>query len=273
MGYAAFFIFLSNSEIITELPVSLNISVIDINRMVIYMKIKYDIYKIDNILIKAGYIFLTLFILNVYPLISKTGGDFTFINEKLPSLIFLSSGSVIMLWTGYYYRIIENRINAILKILTITSEVSLTELHRNTGYSIKNIESAIVTINKKLPYYFVLNRVSDSISDGRLTTKLARVDSCGSCGKKMNLDVSVSSDALPECPYCGIPLQPDKWNSLKREAILNIQNNEREGLSVSKGIMIPHDFSWPIFIILLIIFWPLGLLYYAVKYFKYKKEV
>lgn len=236
------------------------------------MKIKHDIYTIDNILIKGGYIFLVLFVLIGYSMISKIEGDFNLFYEKIPSLVFLISGSVLMLWSGYHFRNIENRINTILKILTITSEVSLTELHRNTGYSIKEIESAIFTINKKLPYYYVINKSSDTISDGRLTTKLARVENCASCGKKMNMDVSVSSDSIPECPYCGVPLHPDRWNSLKREAILDIQKNRFSKSSDSKVKIIPDDFSWPIFIFLIVFFMPAGLIYYVIKYNQSRSE-
>ncbi|HOP65393.1 MAG TPA: hypothetical protein PK358_10080 [Spirochaetota bacterium] len=229
------------------------------------MNKRFDIYKIDNIMIKAGYIFLFFFITTAYSTFSDVSSGKPFDYESLPVLLFLGGGAAAMLSVGYYYRNVENRVNSILKILTIASEVSLTELQRSTCFSVKSIEDALVIINKKLPYYYVLDSNSGMISDGRLKTRLVRVESCSGCGRVINQDFPVSPDTVPVCPYCGAPFKIEKWNSLKREAISDIQKSDPLRDDDIQHIVYPENFSWLLFIILLIFFWPAAIVYYIHK--------
>lgn len=226
------------------------------------MKRNFDIFRIDNILITAGCIFLFLVTAAGSSLVTELQKGLPVSYEKLPVLIFLAAGGIVMLSAGCYFRKSENRINSILKILNIASEVSLTELQQSTGYTREMIERAVLIINKKLPFYYVIDRESDTVTDGRLKTRLARIESCESCGKTINRDYPVSSYNPPACPYCGAPFKAEKWNSLKREAISEIQRNDniKERNTIIPGK--PEKFSQPVFIILIIFFWPAAIAYY-----------
>jgi hypothetical protein len=228
---------------------------------------KFDVYKIDNFMVKAGYIFLFVFGILAYPEFSELVNEGTFNREKAAMLLFFGAGAAAMLAIGYRYRIIENRVNAVLKIVTIASEVSITDVMQSTGFTREQIQEAIIIINNRLPFYYVIDGRSDLISDGRLRTKTARVETCSGCGVPIKEDFPISRENPPACPSCGTPLAPDRWNALKREAIKEIRDT---GASIVSGNPLP-DFSWPVFVLLMIFFWPAGMIYFIAKYYRGKR--
>jgi hypothetical protein len=218
---------------------------------------KYDIYKLDNYLIRLGYILLITSVISLIasrPVKQIEQGASYF---HIIILGFLFLGSLFMLYNGYRIRKKENRINSILRNLEIAREVSVPELLQNTNHKEDHLEEAIQVINSRGYGYYVWNRSTSTIADGRLMRRMIFVDTCSSCGKKIGKKFPLVMDHLPECPSCGSPLDIDQWNTLKVRELDKIDSESQEVRSSFKK----KPINIVLLIFLLIFFWPAAIIY------------
>jgi hypothetical protein len=225
----------------------------------------YDIYKIDNFLIKFGYIILIisiiLFIRSVLPELYNIKE--IIISATIIIFLFLFIGSIIMLKYGYYFRNKDNMINAILRQMEIAIEVSSIELMDSTGYTSAQLEESIQAINKHGIGYYVWNKDTGIISDGRLRRRMVYVDNCPSCGNRIGKQFPITLDEIPTCPSCGTTLDVNHWNELKYKEFQKIEDNKM--ISDERDRQNKPKISIPVLIILILLFWPGAIIYILIK--------
>jgi hypothetical protein len=216
---------------------------------------KKDIYKIDNLLINIGRFVLVISLLNVGCSMSANtlGNDW----EGLAIGI---SAAISLLVTGSFIRHRENQIIAIWNILEHSTEVPVQELMHNTGFERAFIQDALLLINRRGKAYYVWDKKSDIIVDGRLRTTLLVMPKCDNCGATVNQTMTLDFSQRPTCFYCGKSVTTEQINQLKSEAIDKIR--------MATPIETTKEFSLWVFILLFMVFWPA-----AVGYALWKADV
>lgn len=236
-----------------------------------------NIYTIDDILIKAGYVFLAFSLLGVAALVRNWA---TIPDEKKPVSATLVAAAVIptviFLSMGYLFRKRERIIASILGRLELALETTVQSLVTSTGHPRAAVEHALEVINRRSLGFYVWDRNTGVIADARLNRTMVSVDSCTRCGSKIGTTFPALANEIPECPYCGNPLDVGHWNALKFKAIENIKNEKEpppaEGGTVPRGAAAPRDFSIGIFVILLLLFWPGAIIYAVMKFNGTRRE-
>ncbi len=229
---------------------------------------KYDIYKLDNYLIRFGYILLPISIISLiasHPVKLIKQGE-SYFHLSIPGFLLL--GSIFMLYNGYLIRRKENRINSILRNFEIAREISVPELIQNTEYTKEHLQEAIQVINTRGLGYYVWNRETNTIADGRLMRRMVFVDNCTSCGRKIGKKFSLVMDHLPECPSCGSPLDIDQWNNLKIRELDKIDSETVQAHAHLKK----KPINIVLLIFLVIFFWPAAIIY-AYKWYRDMKKI
>lgn len=229
-------------------------------------KFIHNIYIIDSVLIKVGYLVLIISLSNLICVIPPklTSLQDSRLVMKCVIFGFLLIGSVIMLKYGYSFRKKERMINAILRHLETAIELSAQELIENTGYTVQQIEEAVQTINRLGLGYFVWNRETGIISDGRLRRRAIFIDNCPACGNRIGKNYPIGMDQIPLCPSCGSPLDVGKLNDLKFRELKEIEKINMTGAEENR----PPKLSIVTLIILALFFWPGAILYIILKYRK-----
>jgi hypothetical protein len=176
---------------------------------------------------------------------------------------FFFLGSLFMLFYGYVIRKKENRINSILRNLEIAREVSVPELIENTNHREEHLKEAIKVINNRGFGYYVWNRSTNTIADGRLMRRMVHVETCSSCGNKIGKKFPLVMDNLPQCPSCGSPLDIDQWNTLKVRELDKIDSESEQTQSSSRK----KPINIGILIFLLIFAWPAAI-FYVYKWYR-----
>ena len=238
---------------------------------------RYNIYRIDDVLIKVGYVFLVLFVL--------TGGSAvsTMVKQASPDqsdTLFIATASLFIpaahfLLIGYNFRAREQLTAAILHKMELAGEVPVTDLAKSVGFSRRTVEQALLLINRRGLGYYVLDRGSDRIIDGRLRRNMVLVDRCDRCGSSISKSFPASQEGPPKCPYCGTPVGIDRWHEMRSMVLEDIRNQDLRDSApgrISKGVPAAPSarpvFSLPVFILLLFIFWPAAIIYAVSRYNK-----
>lgn len=183
----------------------------------------YDIYKADNILIPLGWTVTIFSGLVFFPLLGEwleTAMSEAMLFQMFPFIplfIFLGSGAMLVL--GYAIRRREKMVNAIIHTLTMAREVRVADLLNSAGYSRDEISEALKQINRRGFGYFIWDQENDSITDGRLQRSMVFVDSCSTCGHAIGESYPLQLSKVPNCPYCGSPLDIEDWNHHKQHIL------------------------------------------------------
>ena len=207
---------------------------------------KKDLHWIDNVLIRSGWIMLAVLL-------------------TLGSLVALASGSVWggVVWAGgvlaaiaaivagMVIRAKENRVIAMWSILENAVEVPVRDLEQNTGFDRAFIEESLRLINNQGLGYFVWDRKSDTIVDGRLRTTLITVASCPACG---------AQSVVPRCDYCDRAVSVAHLNRLKTELINQIRPDAHL-VPMQRAEEQAPDFNIILFALLFLTCSPLGIVY------------
>jgi len=171
---------------------------------------------------------------------------------SLATWIWMLAAAGAMLGVGYHVRRRENQALAVWNILERASEVSAAELAHSAGITHERLRSVIALINAQPGAYYVWDPGSDRVFDGRLSERVAQLDTCSSCGARINQTVALHLGDLPKCSYCGAAARDEDLQRLRREALAEI----RDDAAPAKG-----EFSIVIFVLLFIFFWPAALVY------------
>ena len=175
---------------------------------------KKDIHKIDNWLIRAGWlVVIGLLFTNGCTAAADDKGVMD-LASSMTTFAF-AIGAVVLLIAGYSIRRHENRVVAVWNILDHATEVSIAELERSTGFARPFIESALHTINRQPGSYYVFDPEADTIVDGRMRSRILVVKQCENCGANVNMQVSLDLPQAPTCGSCGSPVTTGDLNQIK----------------------------------------------------------
>lgn len=225
---------------------------------------KNDLYRIDNILIHTGLGLLVLAILIALPALRMGIGN----SDSLASmwqLIVALVAPILSLGAGIVVRQRENRVEAVWHMVVRYGEIPVERLCEMSGFNRKQLSKALQRVNRRAPSRLSWNKKTDLVFDtGRTAqSRLAHSEQCGGCGASVSLDVTAHLNADEvQCHYCGRALDSDAFNSLQQELMRHADKRGRQAKvnSTSKWLM---RFNLPVFVVLLVVFWP-GALGYAI---------
>jgi hypothetical protein len=220
-----------------------------------------DIHKIDNVLIASGKVALVLALIGVLMLIGVASAP-----EADPATdaivivvgIVLIATPVVLLGIGTSLRRREDRMIAVWTILERNLEVSVRELSINTGYSREFILEVVRVLNRRGLAYFVWDEASDTIVDGRLRSQVVITERCPRCHGPTNQRVPLDRVAEARCQYCGAAFDAAYLAQLKHQVIDRLR---AEPPAANAPQTAAATFSVPTFLVLMVIFWPLGVFY------------
>jgi len=160
-----------------------------------------------------------------------------------------------LLWAGLSLRSREKKIAAIWKLLRQNAELVASDLLANSDFARQDLERTVRFLNNRGLGHYVFDRQQDVIQDARLRDMHLHVEKCDACGGSVSLEVQVGSREAPSCPFCGDPVSVDLLEARRRDAIDELRAEHRPPAeAVRGGSEIP--FSIPVFLVLLMIFWP-----------------
>ena len=174
---------------------------------------------------------------------------------------FAALAPIAMLLAGLALRDRERRAVGLVKLIERHVEVSADDLLANSNFSASTLATAIRDLNSSGRHHVVWDRRTNLIQDGWLRRSRLHVESCASCGTKISIDVALHEASAARCPSCDAPLDAREIDEEKQAVMAQISERAR-------ARPIPVDtrprFSIPIFLLLLILCWPLAI-FYAVK--------
>ncbi|NNF17873.1 MAG: hypothetical protein HKN70_14105 [Gammaproteobacteria bacterium] len=234
--------------------------------------INTNLYFIDELLIKAGRLFVFVAIFAGIAIVQKSNGDVF----SIRSVVLLTAIAIVPLVTlalGYAVRRREKRIVNIHRLVKQRGELPVPDLVRMTGFDRRQLRSAVALLNKKSVAGLIWDETTDSLRSFSLGPRktLTHSQRCGSCGASVNVEVSTLSRA-PElaCPYCSGALDSRAISKLQNE--LHLQEGyqlHRKAPQAFSSRPAPHGkpFNWVLFLLLMMFAWPLGIIY-AIRYAK-----
>jgi len=231
---------------------------------------KRNIFVADDILIRTGYILLLLLLITGW--VARQ-----LVNSETTSLAGIGSGVIALaglalltmpiafLIAGYRIRAKEKKYLAVWNILENTLEVSINDLVNNTGLRKETITGALQEINRRGTSFFIYDQPSGLIFDGRLKSQTIAINTCPACEQTLGYTIPLVVSKLPRCKYCGTDLDATHINRLKQEKIRSIRASNPYSVSAGAPLQRRGNFNWVVFVILLVVFWPLALGYALIK--------
>jgi len=177
----------------------------------------------------------------------------------------------ISLWmAGARLRNRERRAWALHQLVEDYVEMPATDLLRDSDFTKATLDRAIRDLNNSGWAFLVWDRAADVVQDGRLRAARLQIEECGACGAKVSIRVRVGDIDSTRCPYCRDFVGAESLIEEKAELI--------EALRTDPAILSARttrgaNFSIPVFLILLIVFWPLGIGYAYWKWQASKKVI
>ncbi|MFK8029359.1 MAG: hypothetical protein AB8G18_03905 [Gammaproteobacteria bacterium] len=215
----------------------------------------YNFFRLDDWFIRIGVVWfgvcVVMFLTNQFP--------FSFANPLFYAIIM---PPVLIWFIGLRVRKTEKRTQSVWRILYSNTSVKVPELLDNSDISRNQLQDAVKLLNNRGLGFYVWNKKTDTITDGRLDDEYVMVDSCESCAAPVGLRVSLAGTEVPSCSYCQSPVASGQLNLLKQATIAELRGYEpaerRYGLPVRRG---KRPFSIFLFVFLLIFCWPLAVFY------------
>lgn len=238
-----------------------------------------NLYRIDGILLHAGAVTLVLVLgatalAGLYVAASGVSGEHGLgWGVVLGGVILLG-----LLWlcpigllvAGFGMRRREKRIFAIWQLLKRTGEISVRSLLADSDFAKEDLERAVRFLNTRGLGYYVWDRSSDVIRDARLDSSTLCVQECDACGAEISLEIPVTARGIPRCPYCHDPVSVEGIEERRRKALEAVRMSEppeRIETRVVERVPPPgNGFSVPLFVVLLVCFWPAALGYACIKW-------
>jgi hypothetical protein len=222
-----------------------------------------DIHKIDNVLIATGKVAAVLAVLGVLMLIGVAVGkeeDQAAGAAVIVLGVVLVAAPFVLLGVGYALRRREDQMIAVWTILERSFEVSVPELSVNSGFSREFILEVVRLLNRRGLAYFVWDARTDTIVDGRLRSTVMIAERCPTCNAHTGQRLSLDAAASARCQYCGAPFGAAYLSELKLRLMEQLRQQPAEPAVAPAGAQ-AGKFSMVTFLVLLFIFWPLGIAY------------
>ena len=231
-----------------------------------------NLYRVDDVLLRAGGIGLLLVLVvglcgvlialaeadpHARAVIPRWIGDYgvAYFGALLCPFVALR--------IGFAIRGREERCVAIWRLLEQHAELSVADLVANSDFELADLDRTVKLLNNRGLGHYVWDRQAGTIQDGRLRTMQLHVDKCEACGGSVSLEVPIGFSEVPACPYCGDPVSVDALETRRHEALDALRRDDRDS-SRARGSKVP--FSIPLFVVLMMTFWPAGLLYAWYRY-------
>lgn len=237
-----------------------------------------DVYRLDGILLRAGGLSLFVVLGTIGCLIAVTAGEMEVYPggpDPNPALYFLGrhalavglglAAPIVLLWAGWKLRRREKKILAIWRLLRHNAEIDARALLANSDFEQADLERAVRFLNNKGLGHYVWDPRSGVIQDARLRDMQLHVDTCDACGASVSLKVPVGNREIPMCPFCGDPVSVDRFEARRHDAIDKLRAEHRPAVETRQALSeIP--FSIPIFVLLLMFFWPAAVGYAWIRW-------
>ena len=237
-----------------------------------------NLYRIDDVLIRAGtwlgcLVALSLLLFSLLPedatrALSKALG------VGVLGLFGLGLAPVGLLAAGFHVRGREKRILTLHSVLERQLELRVGDFLANTDFTRRSLEATLRDLNESGLGYYVWDRDTDMLQDARLRRGEMHYDRCDACHASLSLTVQVGTPGVPECPYCDARLDTGDLASAKHRLVEEIRRLDghassgagrvtwREGRHGREEV---PEFSVGLFIVMMLLFWPLGV-GYAMRY-------
>ncbi len=228
-----------------------------------------NLYRIDDVLIRAGFLFGIVALVAASNLPAASAFDPPML--KWVAMAAVMAAPVVMLTAGYSVRRRERRLVSIWTILKEHGEMPIADLRQMTGFQTKELRSAVGLLNRKLAAGLTWDDAAQTVRHVRLGPResLTHSQRCASCGASVSVEVSARSrpDAL-RCPYCEGALDGRAIGALQNQ-ILTREARSRNPQPAPILLRAPAPeraprakrFSIVLFLILLMFFWPAAVIY------------
>ncbi len=227
-----------------------------------------NLYRIDDLLIRAGGIALFAVVAAGAAIVivglagqAGEGGAEPIVSGRQVALLLLAGSCPIGLLTGgLAIRRREKRTLAFWKLMQQNVEIHVPDLIANSDHTRADLERSVRLLNNKALGFWVWDRKSDVIRDGRLESVYLHVDKCDGCQASIALRVHASLREVPSCPYCADPVAIESLLELKREAVDEMRAENPPPRARARGPFV-EPISIGVFLLLLFTFWPAALAY------------
>ena len=209
--------------------------------------VKRNLRTTDDWLIRIGYLILGGSLL-------ASGCSDSFDSQGVGPIgqLLVFSAALVTLTAGYSLRRDERKITQVWNILEHSAEVHIDELSHATGFSKQFLLRAVRMINGQPDTYYVWDSTAGTIVDGRMRARIHVVEQCESCGAKVHAEVPLDASIIPACTHCGGPVKAGEISALKKEMLESLRD---------KSLRPKRPFSVLLFIVLLVVFWPVAIVY------------
>lgn len=217
-----------------------------------------NLLKIDDVLLRAGSI------LGLVWLLGSTVGiaialDAGVGSASTAALILVFASAPLGLWVaGFKLRRREGRAWAIYRLVDDHVEIPVSDLLRDSDFTAATLSRAIHDLNNSGVAFLVWDRKADVVQDGRLRSGQVQVEDCNACGAKVSVSVRIGEIASARCPYCRDLLAAERLMEAKAQLIDELDTDPAIQSARSKA---KSNFSVGIFVVLTLVFWPLGIGY------------
>lgn len=229
-----------------------------------------NLYRIDDALIRAGFLFGVVALIGAANLPSASSFDPPMLKWIAVSAVL--AAPMVMLVAGYAVRRRERQLIAIWRILKEHGEMPIADLQQMSGYGTDELRKAVGLLNRKLAAGLSWDEASRSVRHVGLEPRetLTHSQRCPSCGASVSVEVAADSrsEALT-CPYCEGALDGREISSLQNQ-LRSRKTRSRAPQPVPIYLRAPAEpparpparrFSLVVFILLLMFFWPAAVFY------------
>jgi hypothetical protein len=223
-----------------------------------------NLLRIDDVLLHTGWIAMFAWLAGALVATVLVLNDQLGPGTAIGAGLITASAPIALLVAGSNLRRREKRAWGLHKLIDEHVEVSADDLLRSTDFTPGTLDRAIRDLNNVGAAFFVWDRKSGRIVDGRLRTARSTIDECGSCGAKVQIDVRLDDLATARCPYCHDPIGAE--SALEQKAELMEKLGAHRTSTRTRATAASSPFSIPVFVILLFVFWPLAIGYAFLKW-------
>lgn len=231
-----------------------------------------NLYRIDDVLLRAGRVGLLLLLaatagVVLVGLATGSASDpgeagLAALARHAPLLALASLCPATLFSVGFTVRRRERRILAIWNLLKRNAEIHVPGLLANSDFARRDLDQAVRFLNNRGFGHYVWDPKTDTIQDAYLRSAVLHVDKCDACGAAVPLEIPIASREIPRCPYCHDPIVFDGLAERRQEAIETLRAEHRPASGTRDGRPAPvPTFSIPLFLLLMIAFWPAALVY------------
>lgn len=223
---------------------------------------KNDLYRLDNILIHSGLALLVLAMIVGLPLLRYELVMGSPLISTWPMLAFVAA-PIVVLGAGIFVRQREARVAEIWRTVIANGEMPVASLCDMSGFTPTQLDKALRRINRRAASQLRWDEKGGKIIDtGRgPQDRLAHSAQCAGCGAPVAVNVTAHMDlGEVQCGYCSRAVDSEVINELQCQLLerASAQREIASGHGRGDGLV---RFNLPMFVVLLVVFWPAAIAY------------